>query len=148
MNDENFREVYKTLHNSQDKYVYFILATTIAAIGFAITRTQNLKLNINQIPLLISVISWGISFLCGCINREYVNSTLYANSELLKVESGQHPKVGIHPQLIKAASEGIREAMISNSNKANKLGKGQMCFFMIGVFFYLVWHIIVMSLNK
>lgn len=148
MNNENSREIYKALHDSQDKYVYFLLATTITAIGFIITRTQSLKLNINQIPLAISVISLGISFLCGCRNREYVNSTLYANYDLLKVQSGQHPNVGTHPQLIQAASEGITDAIESNSNKASNLGKRQMQFFVIGVFFYIAWHILVMFLNK
>lgn len=147
MNDENSREIYKTLQNGQDKYIYFLLATTITAIGFVITRTQNLKLNITQIPLGISVLSLAISFLYGCKNREYANSTLYANYDLLRVQRGQDQEVGTNPQLVQAKSEIITSAMETNSNKANKCGRKQMLFFEVGVFFYIVWHILEMFLK-
>ncbi len=147
MKDDNLREVYRTLQLSQDKYTYFLLAATIAAIGFTITQTQNIKLHLSLIPLGISILFWGISFLFGCRNREYNNSTLYANYELLKVQSGIHPEIGNHPQKMQAASEGIMKAIESNSNKANKLGHLQMNTFILGVIFYLAWHILEMYLR-
>jgi len=88
MNDENLREIYKTLQMSQDKYTYFILATTIASVGFTITQTQDIIFSLSLIPLGISILCWGFSFFFGCRNREYCNSTLYANFELLKVQMG------------------------------------------------------------
>jgi hypothetical protein len=148
MNDENLIEVYRNLQTSQDKYIYFILAATIAAIGFAIMQTQALKLQFSLIPLGISVLSWGLSFYFGCRNREYYNSTLYSNYDLLRVQNGIHPEIGNHPQKIQAASEGIKRAINSNSDKANKLGHLQMKAFFIGVFFYLIWHIFEMYLRK
>ena len=148
MNDENLREVYRNLQTSQDKYTYFILAATIAAIGFTITQTQALKLQYSLIPLGISVLSWGLSFYFGCRNREYYNSTLYANYELLRVQNGIHPEIGNHPQKIQAASEGIKQAIDSNSDKANNLGHLQMKAFVIGAFFYLIWHTLEMYLRK
>lgn len=148
MGEENLREVYRNLFTSQDKYTYFILAATITAIGFTITKTQNLKLSLTQIPLGISVICWGLSFFFGCRNRAYCNSILYANYDLLKVQSGQHREVGSHPQYIQEASEGIIEAMNTNSNKANKLGNLQTRMFIIGSVFYVCWHILEMYLRK
>ena len=141
-------EVYKTLQTSQDKYIYFLLATTVASIGFAITRTQNLKLSITQIPLGISVLCWGLSFFFGCRNREYYNSTLYANGELIEVQNGQHNEVGNNPLLIQAASKGIKEAMEFNSKKISSFGKLQMRMFILGTLSYIVWHVLEMYLHK
>lgn len=147
MSDENLREIYRTLQKSQDKYTYFILAATIASIGFTITQTQNIIFNLSLIPLGVSILCWGFSFFFGCRNREYYNSTLYANYELLKVQKGDHPEIGSHPQKIQAASEGIMQAIQNNSDKANRLGHLQMKTFIMGALFYLVWHILEMYLR-
>lgn len=144
MSDENVREVYRNLQSSQDKYIYFILASTVAAIGFSITQTQDLALSYTQIPLGLSLICWGLSFFFGCRNREYYNSTLYANAELLKVQKGQHPNAGSHPDYIKAASEGILNAINDNSDKVIKFGRLQMNMFIVGVLFFVCWRVIEM----
>lgn len=137
------REVYRNLQLSQDKYVYFILAATVSAIGFTITQTQDLiEFSYTQIPLGLSLICWGLSFWFGCRNREYHNSTLYTNSQLLKVQMGQHPKAGNHPDYIKAASDGIIEAVNNNVEKANKFGRLQRDMFIIGVFFFVCWRVV------
>ncbi|WP_339279088.1 hypothetical protein NYE40_23860 [Paenibacillus sp. FSL W8-1187] len=148
--DENFREVYKQLQTSQDKYVYFILAATLASIAFAIKQSQALPLKMSQIPLALSVVCWGISFFLGCRNREYYNSTLYANSELLRIQSGKlpHPEYGNHPNYILAASEGILAAIQKNSNKVSNLGRNQMRMFLLGALFYTSWHIIEMYMRS
>jgi hypothetical protein len=147
MSDDNMREVYRNLNASQDKYIYFLLTATIAAIGFTITTTNSLKLNITQIPLAVSVICWGLSFWFGCRNRQYFNSTLFANFDLIRVQNGQHPNVGAHPQLIQAASDGIKEAININSDRASKLANIQMYMFLLGAFFYIAWHILEMYLR-
>jgi hypothetical protein len=147
MNDENLREIYRTLQKSQDKYIYFILAATIASIGFTITQTQNTIVSLSLIPLGISILCWGFSFFFGCRNREYYNSILYANYELLRVQLGEYPEIGSHPQKIQAASEGIMQAIQYNSDKTNKLAHLQMITFILGALFYLIWHILEIYLR-
>ncbi|HWP98684.1 MAG TPA: hypothetical protein VN426_17710, partial [Syntrophomonadaceae bacterium] len=146
--NENTLEIYRHLQTSQDKYTYFLLATTIAAIGFAITQTKDLALNWTQVPVGISVLSWGLSFLFGCLNRLYYTSALYANLHYIRIRDGEHPEVGIHPQRIQAASEGINIAMNYNSEKANKYGRYQMFAFTFGSIAYIAWHILEMYLRK
>lgn len=58
--NENFKEIYKQLQTGQDKYIYFLLAATLASLAFAVKQTQTLQLSISQIPLALSVISWGL----------------------------------------------------------------------------------------
>jgi hypothetical protein len=84
-------EVYRQLRTSQDKYIYFLLAAAGAAIALAVNQTQGLTLNWSQLPLGAGVVLWGLSFFFGCQHLAYVSSTLFANAELLKVESGRAP---------------------------------------------------------
>ncbi|MGG2197559.1 hypothetical protein [Paenibacillus validus] len=148
--NENFKEIYKQLQTGQDKYIYFLLAATLASLAFAVKQTQTLQLSISQIPLALSVISWGLSFFFGCRNREYYNSTLYANGELLRIQMGElpHPEYGNHPDYIRAATEGIRSAINKNSDKVIKFGRYQMRMFILGSLLYIFWHIIEMYLRS
>jgi hypothetical protein len=67
--------------------------------------------------------------------------------DLLRAEKGIHPSVGADSQLIQAASEGIRSAMESNSNKANRLAIWQFRLLILGAVLYLLWHIIEMIIR-
>jgi hypothetical protein len=125
MSSEVQREVFRVLRESQSKYTYFLLAAAGAAIGFALTQTQGESLAYTQVPLAIAVFLWAGSFFCGCRHLAYVNSTLYANAEMLQIESGMNPQVGSHPQYIQAASQGIRKVIEKNSDSANRLGHWQ-----------------------
>lgn len=68
----------------------------------------------------------------------------FANAELLRVERGEHSKAGTHPDVIGAASEGIRSAIEYNSNQAEKLAKLQFFFFVAGALAYVAWHLLEM----
>lgn len=147
MQSEQIMEIYRQHRASQDKYVYFLLAAVGASIAFALNQTQGLALTLSQIPLAISISAWGLSFFCGCKNIGYTNSTLYANADMLKIESGNHPEVGSHPQMISAASQGIRAAIEHNITKASRFGKLQFSLFVTGVISYVIWHTLEMWLR-
>src|SRR5215204_717165 len=123
MADDNLLEVYRQLRLGQDKYTYFLLAAAGAAIGLAVNQTQGSALTWSQVPLGIAVLCWGLSFTFGCRHLVYVNANLYANAELMKVERGENPTVGQHPQMIGAAREGIQKAFDDNSDRANFYSK-------------------------
>ncbi len=89
----------------------------------------------------------GLSFYFGCRHLVYVESTLFANAALLKVEAGEHPEVGRHPQLMAAANEGIRSAIESNSNCASRFARLQFRFLVLGAISYLGWHVYEMFLR-
>lgn len=147
MADDNIREVYRQLRVAQDKHTYFLLTAAGAAIALTVNQTQGSALSWSQAPLAAAVLCWGLSFFFGCRHLHYVNSTLYSNAELLKVESGEHPEVGRHPPIMAAASEGIRQAIESNSERANRLGHMQFRFLITGAVFYIAWHIFEMWLR-
>ena len=144
---EKENEIYRALRESQNKYTYFLLAAAGAAIALAVNQTHGAVLIWSQVPLAIGVLSWGLSFLFGCRHIAYINSTLYANFELLRVENWQHPEVGIHSQLMAAASEGIQQAIKSNSERANRHSHLQFRFLVMGAVFYIIWHVLEMYLR-
>lgn len=144
MSNEAQREVFRVLRESQSKYTYFLLAAAGAAIGFSLSQTKEVSLAWSQVPLGLAVLLWGVCFFCGCRHLAYVNSALYANAVLLKIESGQHPEVGNHPQRMQAASEGVRNAIEQNSESANRLGHWQFRSLVAGAVFYIIWHVLEM----
>lgn len=139
--------VYKHLREGQDKYTYFMLTAAGAGIALAVNQTQVAPLNWSQCPLGTAVLCWGLSFFCGARHLAYINSTLYANLALLNVEAGLDQRAGQHPQLIQAASEGIRGAIEENSEKASKYAIVQFRLLVAGAVLYVVWHVLGMWLR-
>lgn len=140
-------EVYKQHRNAQEKYVYFLLAVVGAAIALAVNQTHAAKLAYSQIPLGIAVALWGLSFFFGCKHLGYVESMLFANAELLRVQAGEHPKAGTNAQVIAAASDGIRTAIESNSKSSSRFARWQFGAVVWGAIFYLGWHVFEMWLR-
>lgn len=147
MATEQRTEIYRQLRTSQDKYTYFLLAAAGAAIALAVNQTQGVKLSTSQIPLGLAVTLWGMSFFFGCRHLTYVNSILYSNSILLQVEAGENPETGKNPQLIRAASEGIRSAIEGNVERSSRFARLQFASLTLGAICYLFWHIYEMWLR-
>jgi hypothetical protein len=134
----------KQLAEAQSKYTYFLLAVAASAIALVVQRTTGQPLNWNMIPLGLAIACWAGSFFAGCRNRAYFSSTLYANAALLQIQDGTHPNVPLHPDAVKAASQGVREAAEHNSSMANFWGHLQFRLLVLGAACFLVWHIIEM----
>lgn len=148
MNGDPEVEVYRALRESQNRYTYFILAAAGGAIALAVNQTQTAELAWSQVPLAVAVLLWGLSFFFGCRHLAYVSSNLYANSALFQVARGEHPRAGSHPQMIAAATEGIRKAIDSNNEKATRYGRLQFWLLVAGAVAYLIWHVLEMYLRS
>jgi hypothetical protein len=140
MADEQL-EIQKQFRQQQEKYVYYVIALAVAAIGFSVLKTNGQPLRFSQIPLAMAVLSWGLSIFCGLRFLKLITSTLYANNTLFDIMEGRHPEVGNHPQLIEAASSGLRRAMEINSNRASRLVGWQNRLFYFGISCFIAWHI-------
>jgi hypothetical protein len=140
-------EIFKTHRAAQEKYIYFLLAATGAGIALIINQTHDSKLAWSMLPLGFAVMCWGLSFMYGCQHLSYVESTLFANHNLLRVEAGVHPDAGTNPQYIAAASAGIRSAIEHNSDKAASYARLQFKLLIAGAVLFLVWHVFEMYLR-
>lgn len=141
---EEQREIRNQFRQQQEKFVYYLIALSVSAIGFSVYKTTGQQLKWIQLPLGISILSWGFSIFCGLRFLKYLISTLYANNDYFVIIQGKNPEIGNHQQKIEAATSGIKEAMNSNSTKANSYFKWQERLFYLGIILFLVWHIIEM----
>jgi hypothetical protein len=147
VSQETLHEVFRQYRTAEDKYTYFLLAAAGAGIAFAVNRTSGSGILPSQIPLAAAVLSWAMSFFFGCRQVLYVKSNLFANFNLLQVESGEHPEIGHAQAHQQAAAEGIREAMKFNAKRAGGHATRQFTFLVLGAAMYVAWHVLDMSLR-
>ena len=134
--------IQQEFREKQEKYVYYLIAISVSAIGFSVYKTENQELRITLIPLAFAVICWSISIFLGLKFLKYVISVLYANNDYFAIIKGKHPDVGNHPELIKAGIEGFKEAMQINSSRMKKYFNWQGYLFYSGIMFFLIWHVL------
>lgn len=143
MPDDTELELFRTIAAAQDKYTYFMLAATGAALGFALTQTRDAAWALDLIPLAAAAACWVASFYCGSRNILLRNATLFANINLLQVSRGAGvalPNVAERgPQM-----QGISKAMYDNATKAAKHATWQFRLFVAGASLYIVWHALEM----
>lgn len=140
-------ELYRGHKAAQERRAYFLIAAAGAAIAFAVTRTETAVWATSMWLWVASIALWGLSFFCGLRHMAYVASTTYGNMDLLKVEGGRHPAVGNHPQMMMAASQGIRCALEINSDRSALFAQLQFGCLITGGAAYLAWHIFEMYLR-
>jgi len=145
---ETKRQLATQLNDAQAKYTYFLLAVAASAIAWAIQRTTGHSLEWQMIPLGLAVLSWAGSFWCGCRNRAYFSSTLYANLALLDLQDGSHPKTPSHPDAIQAACAGVCRTAEQNSTSANFWGRLQFRLLVAGAVLFLLWHVMEMEKTR
>jgi ABC-type transport system involved in multi-copper enzyme maturation permease subunit len=146
MSDIQFN-IQQEFREKQEKYVYYLIALSVSAIGFSIYRTENQSLAYSKIPLALAVISWSISIYCGLKFMKYVISNLYANNYYYEITNGRDPKIGKDPELIESGVTGFMEAMKINSKEMKKYFNFQSYLFYFGIVLFIVWHIIEMYLK-
>lgn len=138
---EEQREIQRQFRQQQEKFVYYLIALSVTAIGFSVYKTTGLQLKWTQMPLGLAILCWGISVFCGLNFLKYVISSLYANNTYFDLIRGKYSKIGTHPQKIEAATSGVKQAMETNSNRASSYLKWQERLFYSGIFLFLIWHI-------
>ena len=133
--------VYNQFRNAQDKYTYFLFAAVGAAVALVVRETATAALTWSQVPLAAAVLSWGLSFYCGCRHLTLMASSLYSNFELLNVYAGENPVAGKNPEIIAILAAAIQNGINANSSRTERFGKMQFEFLISGAIFYIGWHV-------
>tara|TARA_R110002167_G_scaffold61913_4_gene174933 strand:- start:33419 stop:33877 length:459 start_codon:yes stop_codon:yes gene_type:complete len=147
MGADQTRDVYIHHREVQDKYTYFLLAVTASAIAFSVQKTDTLFISWSLIPIGLAVLSWCVSFYCGCKNLVWIQLTLYANLGLLQLNDGSHPELPHNLYEKEAAKQGVKDALDRNASIAQKYAIWQYRFLTSGAVLFLVWHILEMILR-
>ena len=141
-------EVWKLFRTQQEKYVYYLLSLSVAAIGFAVTQTNSDELKLTHIILLFAAILWLISIYNGLKWVKWSLSTLNANFEMLRVKSGYFVEILPTPSHTQAAVGGIKQAIDSNSKVIRKSFNIQSNTFYWGVGIFILWHLVEMAIRS
>src|SRR6478735_3378267 len=64
-NEEHLKELRQEHRQQQQKYIYYIIALSVAAIAFSVNQTMVQSLRMEQIPLGFAVLCWGASIYLG-----------------------------------------------------------------------------------
>jgi hypothetical protein len=139
-------EIQKQHREWQEKYAYYVIGITIAAIGFSINLTLNQSLKISQIPLGIAILFWGMSAFLGLRFITTLIGFLYVRNGFLNIIQGIDPISGSHPEKIKIGIEVLTKIMEDHSKKAARKATWQMNCFFIGIFFFVAWRVLEMYL--
>jgi hypothetical protein len=143
--DEPISALHKAHQVGQEKYTYFLLAAAGAAIAFSVQKTEGLKLSWWLLPVALSVASWGLSFYCGCKNVVWVQSSIFANFNLLQLKRGTHPDQPPHAEHSAAAVRGVSSALASNGTKAEFYARWQFRLLILGAVLFILWRVLEMA---
>lgn len=144
---EEQKEIQKQFRQDQEKYVYYIIALCVAAIGFSVHETIGASLKLNQIPLGFAVCSWALCVFYGLRFLEKRLEILFDNNQYFEILQGRDEVAGNHPEKIIIGANVMKNIMKENSPIASKYFKNQKRYFFLGFISFMVWHIIVMYKN-
>jgi hypothetical protein len=129
---EELRHLNRIHAEEHSKYVYFLLAATGAALGYALQKLGGAPYN----PLvwfgLASIASWLLSFLFGCRHLTAIKAAIWCNYELLKLDRSVHSQ-----KLFEAAYAAIQ----SNNERANSFFNWQFRLLAFGVVMFTAWRV-------
>lgn len=144
---EQDQMLYVQHRTVQDQFTYFLLATTAAAIAFAVQKTLDEKLAWSMIPLAAAVASWGLSFYFGCKQLATLQQTLLSNSELLALRDGTHPNQPDHPLVAQKAFEIVRNRTHAAAEMGGRYSRAQFQTLILGGALFIGWHVFEMYLR-
>lgn len=132
---EEITLIEQQFRNQQERFTYYLIGLSIAAIGFAMHLTYGEPFKWIQLPLGVSLISFGISVLCGF---KYLR-------KLLEVLS--HNKTYLYHKMEGLAGPEEKYILDKISKVQNNAGNYRTClgvFFFSGVSLFLIWHLMEM----
>lgn len=136
---EDLRAIEQQFRNQQEKFVYYIIALSIAAIGFSIHLTYGQPFKWSQLFLGFSIMSYGISILCGFKYLKILLEVLSLNRKYLDQK---------YSGLLNENETDIFENVEIKQKKAPRLWNCQYRLFFLGVILFLIWHLTEMYLTS
>ena len=135
------KEIYRSLRQAQVRHTYFLLAAAGGAIAIASSQIRGAVLTWANAALGPAVVSWALSFFCGCRYVDFVLSELYLDDQTQRVQGREYPEIGENPALVTLAEKRIRRAMRGNSARMSFFAAWQLRLLIGGGVIYLAWLI-------
>ena len=145
MQEQN--DIKTQFRQQQEKYIYYIIALCVAAIGYSLNIIRDSSFVLSQLPLYIAVIAWGVSVYLGLKRIRYTISILYAQNDLIKATKKRFRELNNDTNSIDKKIEGINQAIIKNNSIAELFFKWQWYLFLLGFGLFILWHILEMCIK-
>ncbi|QXX78457.1 hypothetical protein HC956_05115 [Alcaligenes faecalis] len=141
---DRFMELQKTLTEINQKYTYFLMAAVGAAVGFSITQTSKAPLSWWFLPLAFALFLWGTSFVFGCVTLQLVVRMFNLSIAGLDMSAGRNPICKHDPAAIEIGVATLKKEFDKENARATLFQRWQFYLFILGVAFFIMWHIIEM----
>lgn len=126
------------------KYVYFLLAATGAALGYALQKLDGSATDWSVWIGLGSIACWLLSFLCGCKHITSIQSAIQTNLEIVQLMSGSHPNQPSSQQEMTIALSAGSMALTSQNNSAKQFFDWQFRLLAVGTILFTAWRVIIL----
>lgn len=126
------------------KYVYFLLAATGAALGYALQKLDSSAFDQPVWFGLAAIFCWIVSLFCGCKHITQIQSAILSNSHLLQLQLGSHPMQPDSQQGFEIAWKITSEALETKNNRAQLFANLQFWLLAIGILLFATWRIVIL----
>lgn len=138
-------ELYRSLNQLQEKYIFYLIILSFVAIGFSVYLTMGRPMVLEQLPLGLAILSWAIGIYFG---TRYIRKTIDAktlNFDMLKLEGNR--------AAMSAADYAARSAELEEDDQLIHLQavrnlKWQEVLFFTGLTLFLAWHVLEMAVTS
>jgi hypothetical protein len=130
--------------DEHSKYVYFLLAATGAALGYALEKLDGSTFDCKVWFGLSAIAVWLVSFFCGCKHITKIQSAILSNYLLVQLQQGSHPMQPQSPEGIQSALKITGEALESKNKSARLYFLLQFWLLAIGVLLFSAWRVLIL----
>lgn len=121
------------LRKLQLQYIYYVIALSVAGIGFAIHNTTEQRLETHHIFLGLGIIFWGLSIHSGFIYIKKYLSILAGNIEYFGLINKDSD-----------SANRIKNDVMKEVSTTPRVFKLQQVYFYLGTIAYIGWHVFKM----
>ncbi|SRR5258707_10213792 len=148
---ENLDEITNDLSNKrkeqQIKYVYYLIALCVSAIGYSIYRTVGHSFNFLLILWGLPLISWGVSTYFGLLFLR--KSIHHIDDDMMLVQHLRALRNNLELEAKQFALKGVAESeikLVQNLITERKHFKYQTILFFTGIALFIFWHLAEMCI--
>ena len=143
MSEDYLLHLNKQHAENHSKYVYFLLAATGAALGYALQKLDASTYSGSAWLGLAAIGLWLGSFFCGCKHITTIQSAIMSNYQLMQLNSGVHPLQPRSQEEMQIAWEVTSGALENKNNQAQLFFRAQFWLLAFGVLLFAAWRILM-----
>ena len=127
--------------DGHSKYVYFLLAATGAALGYALSKLDSASADSTVWLGIAAIATWLLSFWLGCKHLEKIQSAIWLNGEILQLSEGSHPRQPTSAEHIAIAQAAAASALERENGSAQTFFRWQFRTLVLGILLFTAWRL-------